>query len=75
MGVIRKNNNIDAIGLENEARSHIPTNLAAYYLNRAPQTLRIWATYENGPLRPIRISSRLAWPVEQIKKILKICET
>lgn len=48
----------------------IPTNAAAYYLNRQPQTLRVWACLENGPIRPIRINGRLAWPVAIIRNLL-----
>ena len=46
--------------LERETRANLPTNEAAYHLNRAQQTLRIWAMRENGPLRPIRVNGRLA---------------
>ena len=59
------------IPLEKEIRTHIPTDAAAYYLNRRPQTLRAWACLENGPIRPIRINGRLAWSVVEIKIILK----
>lgn len=58
--------------LDRELRTHIDTSTAAYYLNRSPQTLRIWASYENGPIKPIRINKRLAWPVNDIKNILGI---
>ena len=60
------------INLENEQRTHISTNEAAFYLNRKPQTLRIWAAYENGPLKPIRIYGRLLWSVKEIKDLLKL---
>jgi hypothetical protein len=50
----------------------IPTEQAAFYLNRRPQTLRIWAMKENGLIRPIRINGRLTWPVKEIKKVLGI---
>jgi len=59
------------IALENETRSHITTNEAAYYLNRKPQTLRMWACLENGALRPIRINGRLAWSVSAIRALLE----
>jgi hypothetical protein len=52
------------------SRSTITTEEAAYYLNRKPQTLRAWACLEKGPLRPIRINRRLAWPVSAIQKLL-----
>jgi len=48
----------------------VPTSQAAYYLNRQPQTLRAWACLENGALRPVRISGRLAWRVADIRALL-----
>ena len=57
--------------LEQVTLTTVPTAHAAYYLNRQPQTLRAWASLENGPIRPIRINSRLSWPVDQIKMLLK----
>jgi len=48
----------------------LPTNEAAAALNRAPQTLRKWACFENGPIRPVRINGRLAWPVAAIRALL-----
>jgi hypothetical protein len=56
--------------LEQITRPTVPTDAAAYYLNRQPQTLRAWACLENGALRPIRISGRLAWPVAAIRALL-----
>lgn len=56
--------------LETVTRPTVPTNAAAYYLNRRPQTLRAWACLENGPLRPVRINGRLAWPVSLIRILL-----
>lgn len=58
------------IPIEQVNRSAITTQEAAFYLSRQPQTLRCWAMRENGPIRPIRISGRLAWPVKDIKKVL-----
>lgn len=48
----------------------VPTDAAAYYLNRKSQTLRAWACMENGPIRPIRINGRLAWKVADILALL-----
>lgn len=56
--------------LELENRPAVDTAAAAHYLNRRPQTLRGWACLENGPIRPIRIHGRLAWPVAGIRKVL-----
>lgn len=58
------------IPLDQEARVTLPTNEAALHLNRAQQTLRIWAMRETGPIRPKRINGRLAWPVAEIKRVL-----
>ncbi|MFZ2388024.1 MAG: hypothetical protein WAW69_09475 [Polaromonas sp.] len=56
--------------LDSVTRTAVDTASAAYYLNRRPQTLRGWACLENGPLRPIRICGRLAWPVSELKRVL-----
>ena len=53
-----------------ETRTAIPTDAAAHHLNRKPQTLRNWACFENGAIRPIRINGRLAWPVAAIRALL-----
>ncbi len=52
------------------ASETVTTDVAAYYLNRKPQTLRKWACLEDGPLRPIRIHGRLAWRVADIKRVI-----
>jgi hypothetical protein len=60
-------------------RSGLPelltTNEAAVVLNRKPQTLRRWATYENGPIRPIRINGRLGWRVSDLRALFERDET
>ena len=56
--------------LEQVTRPTVPTDAAAHYLNRRPQTLRAWACLENGPIRPIRINGRLAWSVAGIKALI-----
>ena len=58
--------------LELITRPAVDTDSAAYYLGRKAQTLRTWACYENGPIRPIRVHGRLAWPVDQIRRILEV---
>ncbi len=60
--------------LEEVTRPALPTIEAAYYLSRKSQTLRSWACFENGPIRPVRINGRLAWPVKEIKKVLGMGE-
>lgn len=54
-----------------ETRTAIPTADTAFHLSRKSQTLRAWACLENGPIRPIRINGRLAWPVAQIRALLE----
>jgi len=49
----------------------LPTNEAAPYINRAPQTLRKWACLECGPIRPVRINGRLAWRVADLQALLQ----
>jgi hypothetical protein len=60
--------------LHTVTRPTLDTAWAAYYLNRRPQTLRAWACLENGPLRPIRVSGRLAWSVSEIKGLLRVTD-
>ena len=58
--------------LEQVSRPTVPTEQAAHYLLRAPQTLRGWACLENGPLRPVRVGRRLGWPVAEIKRLVGV---
>ena len=59
--------------LANETRTHVATGAAAFYLNRKEQTLRDWACHSgSGPVDPIRVNGRLAWPVASIKKLLGV---
>ncbi len=57
--------------LELVNRPTVPTEQAAYYLNRRPQTLRIWAM-GSGPILPLRINGRLAWKKADIEKLLGV---
>jgi hypothetical protein len=58
------------IPLALETRSALPTPEAAYHLNRAQQTLRLWAMRNDGPVTAMRIHGRLAWPVAEIKALM-----
>ena len=60
--------------LQAEARTAIPTPEAAAHLGRSPQTLRLWACTESGPLRPLRVNGRLLWPVAELRKLLGVNE-
>jgi len=59
------------VPLAREVRATLPTYEAAFHLNRAEQTMRLWACQESGPIRPIRINGRLAWPVAAIRSLLE----
>ena len=61
--------------LELVNRPTVPTEQAAHYLLRRPQTLRGWACAETFPdgLRPVRVNGRLGWPVAGIKAALGGC--
>lgn len=56
--------------LELETRPTVDTAAAAFYLHKATQTMRIYACKENGPLRPVRIGSRLHWRTDDIRRLL-----
>ncbi len=58
--------------LDAVTRAALDTGEAAYHLNRRPQTLREWACREHGPLRPVRVHGRLAWPTAEIRRILGV---
>lgn len=63
---------IQRVPLDQETRAALPTTEAAFHLNRAEQTLRLWAMRENGPLRPLRVHGRLAWPVSELRRVLGV---
>lgn len=63
---------IQPVSLQCETRAALPTPEAAFHLNRAQQTLRLWAMREDGPLRPIRVNGRLAWPVSELRRVLGV---
>jgi hypothetical protein len=58
--------------LEQETRPTVPTDAAAHYLHLAPQTMRIYACMENGPIRPLRINGRLHWRTKEIRALLGV---
>ena len=60
------------VALEHETRAALSTPEAAFHLNRAQQTLRLWAMREDGPLRPMRINGRLAWKVSDLRRVLGV---
>ena len=60
--------------LDSETRPAVDTATAAHWLLRKQQTLRSWACFENGPLRPVRVHGRLAWPVAEIRRMLGVAQ-
>ena len=58
--------------LESITRPAVDTATAAYYLNRKQKTLRAWATYQNGPVNPIRVGGRLAWKTADLRRVLMV---
>lgn len=56
--------------LASETRPAVDTATAAHWLLRKEQTLRCWACLETGPMRPMRVHGRLAWPVKEIRRVL-----
>lgn len=58
--------------LEQVNRPTVPTDQAAYYLNRRPQTLREWACLGRGEVRPLRVSGRLAWRTADLRRVLGV---
>lgn len=65
-------NDCQHLPLDQETRTVLPTAVAAFHLNRSQQTLRWWAMREGGPLRPLRVHGRLAWPTAEIRKLLGV---
>ena len=60
------------VSLALETRAALPTPEAAFHLNRANQTLRLWAMRNDGPVKCLRINGRLAWPTDAIRKLLGV---
>jgi hypothetical protein len=60
------------VPLDLEQRTHVDTASAAYHLGRKAQTMRVWASTERGPVRPIRVNGRLAWSVAEIRAVLQL---
>ena len=56
--------------LDHETRATVPTDCCAFHLGRKVQTLRSWACHEDGPIRPLRIYGRLAWPTAEIRRLV-----
>ena len=55
--------------LDEETRSGVETDCAAHHLNRKPQTLRTWACYGTGPIKPQRINGRFLWSTARLREL------
>lgn len=55
--------------LEQVTKPNLTTDEAAYYLNRRPQTLRIWSCLGIGPIKPRKAFGRIDWPTSEVKRI------
>ncbi len=61
--------------LELVTKPNLITAETAYYLNRAPQTLRVWAMRDgSGPIRPKRIGGILAWNTAEVKALAGVAQ-
>jgi hypothetical protein len=49
----------------------LTTAAAAAALNRKPRTLNKWASTGTGPVQPVRVNGRLAWPADAIANLLR----
>ena len=58
------------IPIDHEARQALRNNEAAFHLGRRPQTLRVWACTDTGPIRPLRVGGRLMWRVSDLRALL-----
>ncbi len=67
-----RNASLSLIPLADETRQTLPTREAAIHLNRSPHTLHIWAMNGSGPVQPLRVGGRLAWPTAELRKLLGV---
>lgn len=58
--------------LESVTKPTLTTAEYAHYTNIKPQTARIHACKECGPLRPRRVNGRLHWSTADTKKLLGV---
>lgn len=51
--------------------THLITREAAQAIRNTEQTLRKWAAYESGPIKPIRVGGKLLWSRDEIRALLR----
>jgi hypothetical protein len=66
---------VKPVPLDQETRTAVDTATAAHHLCRQPQTLLGWSCTGDGPLKPININGRLAWPVAELRRVLGVVPT
>jgi hypothetical protein len=57
------------VNVDKQVVQTLTTAQAAQALNRKVGTLRIWAC-KGGPISPVRVNGRLAWPLSAINNLL-----
>lgn len=60
--------------LEQVTRPNLTTQEVAYYTNTRPQTWRIYACRQTGPIQPMRVAGRLAWPTAAVRRLVGVGE-
>jgi hypothetical protein len=58
--------------IELQTKPILTTEEAAHYMNRAVQTLRIWACKKTGPITPIRMGGPLGWKTSEVRKLVGV---
>jgi len=48
----------------------LDTEEAASFLRLKPQTLRRWACYDQGPIRPVKVGKRLRWRLADLERLV-----
>jgi hypothetical protein len=61
----------DLTPLTSEARVALATKEAALHLSLSPQTLRLWAQTDSGPITPTRVNGRFYWRVIDLARLLE----
>ena len=56
--------------LKEGSRLYYSTNETAELLNFRTDTLRAWACFSKGPIKPRKIGNRLAWMASDIRELL-----
>ena len=66
----RKRGPVQFPDLASVTRPTVPTDHAAYYLNKQPNTLRMWHSLGRGPITPAVLYGKLYWSVAEIRRLV-----